>query len=103
MGDLRRSCRLYGHDGRLWLRRLGQRMVLPAVCLVRRVLSRLLPLLSDLWLLRLVQPVDWRIWARRRVVRTLRRRTGARTLQPAHGHGLAQCRGMGTVWCAWRR
>ena len=43
--------RLYGDDGRLWLRGLGQRLVLPALCLVWGLLSGLLSVLSHLRIL----------------------------------------------------
>ena len=59
VGDLRDRGHVHGRDGRLGLRGLGQRLLLPAV--LRRLLRRLpdvLRPLSDLRLRRVVQPVD---------------------------------------------
>ena len=53
--------RLHRHDDRLGLRGLGIGLVLPAVLRLVRRLSRLLPVLPDLRLRRLLQPVDRRV------------------------------------------
>ena len=86
LGDVRGGRRLQRDDGRLGLRGVGHRVVLPALCLVRRLLPGLLPVLSELRLRRLVQPVDRRLRPRRRVVRTVRRRRRRRPLQPEDRH-----------------
>ena len=80
----------------------GSGWYLPAVRRVWRPLSGVLPVLSDLRLRRLVQPVDRRIRPRRRVVRTVRRRWCRREIQPVDGCLLARCRGVGTGWRARR-
>ena len=78
------------------LRGVGHRLVLPAVRVVRRLLSGLLPVLSDLRIRRLVQPVDRRLRPRRGVVRTVRRRGSRGALQPVDRHLRARRRRMGT-------
>ena len=64
-GGLRDGGGLHGSDGRVGLRRVGQRLLLSAVRRVRRRLPVLLPALSDLRVRRLVQPLDRRLHARR--------------------------------------
>src|SRR5262245_4497288 len=78
-------------------------MVLPAVRGVRRLLSGLLPVLSDVRIWRLVQPVDGCIRSRRRVVRAVRRRWSRRAIQPGDGHLRARRGGVGSVRRARRR
>ena len=68
------------------LRGLGDRILLPTLRVVRRRLSVLPPVLSQLWLRRLLQPVDRRLQPRRRRLRAVwRRRRGdsATTRAPA--------------------
>ena len=56
---------VHRHDGRVGLRRVGHRLLLPAVRRLRRLLPVLLSVLSDLRLRRVVQPVDRRVRTRR--------------------------------------
>ena len=79
-----------GHDGGVGLRRLGQRLLLPAVRVVRRRIPDLLPALSELRFRRVVQPVDRRVHARRGGLRSLRRRRRGAALQPADRHVFAR-------------
>ena len=77
---------VHRRDGRVRLRRVGHRLLLPAVLRVLRRLPVLLPALSDLRVRRVVQPVDRRVHARRgglRSVRRRRRRRSATTRGPA--------------------
>ena len=79
-----------GHDGRVGLRGVGQRLVLPAVLRVRRLLSRTTT--------RATRPTATApgttrgpaLRPRRRGVRTVRRRRRRRALQPAHRHVCAR-------------
>ena len=103
VGHLRDRGDVHGGDGRVGLRRLGQRLVLPAV--LRRLLRRLpvLPsLLPDLRLPRLLQPLDGRLQPRRGGLRPLRRRRRRRALQPADRDLFARRRGLRTLWLARR-
>ena len=86
-----------GRDDRVGLRRLGQRLVLPALLGLGRGIPLLLPALPELRLRRVVQPVDRRLRPRRRRLRSVRRRGRELALQPAHRHVLARRRGLGAV------
>ena len=76
------------------LRGLGHRLLLPAVRRFYGGYPCYYPLLPDLRLRRLVQPVDRRLRPRRRGVRSVRRRRRRRALQPADRHLLARRRGV---------
>ena len=75
--DVRDGAGVHGRDGRLGLRRVGHRLLLPAVLRATAGLPVLLPALSDLRLRRLVQPVDRRL-----------RRGGAVAYGPYGGAGV---------------
>ena len=64
VGDVRGRRGLHGRDGRLGLRGVGHRLVLPALLGLGRLLPLLLPALSELRLRRVVQPVERRGYGR---------------------------------------
>ena len=101
-GRLRRGGRLHRHDDRVGLRRLGQRLLLPAVLRLRRLLPVLPAVLPDLRVPRVVQPVDRRLQPRRLGVRSVRRRRRRRELQPEDRHLRARRRGLRSVRVARR-
>jgi len=86
MGGVRLRGGVHRDDGRVGLHDVGQRLVLPAV-LLRWVLPRLLP---HVRVRRVVQPVDGRLHARRRRVRSVRRRRLRLPLQPGDRHVFAR-------------
>ena len=103
VGHLRDRGHVHGRDGRVGLRRLGQRLVLPA--LLRRVLRRLSALLRPLPHLRLrrfLQPLDRRLRPRRGGLRPVRRRRRGGALQPLDRDLRARRRGLRTLWLALR-
>ena len=103
LGDVCGRRGLHRRDGRVGLRRVGQRLVLPALLgLGRRLLPVLLPALSELRLRRLVQPVDRRLRPDGRGLRPVRRRRRHRPLQPDDRHVLARRGGLGPVRRAGR-
>ena len=84
--------RVHGPDDRVGLRGVGQRLVLPAV----RRLRRLLPvstIRTDLRMGAWYNPTG-RIRTRLRRIRTVRRRGHGRVVQPADGHIRARRRGI---------
>src|SRR4029453_14115167 len=81
---------------------VGYGLVLPAVLRVRRLLSLLLSALSDLRVLRVVQPADGRLRAQRRSLRPLRWRRRGRSLQPPHRNLCAWRSGLWALWLARR-
>ena len=91
--------RLHGADDRLGLCGVGQRVVLPAVC-VRR---DLLPALRRLRVFGSLQPVDRFVRTQRRGVRAVRWCRCERTLQPADRHLLSRRGRVGTVRRQGRR
>ena len=88
---------VHGDDGRVWLRRVGHRLLLSAVLRVLRRLPVLLPALSDLRVRRVVQPLDRRLHARRGRVRSVRRRRRGAALQPEDRDVLARRGGVRSV------
>src|SRR5262245_55539996 len=66
------------------MRRLGDRLVLPASLLVRRILSRVLLPPHDVRNGCLVQPMDRKLWAKRGCLWSLWRRWLCGGLQPSH-------------------
>ena len=97
VGDVRGGGGLHGRHDRVGLRRLGQRLVSPAVLGLGRGISLLLPALPELRLRRVVQPVDRLLRPPRGRVRSLRRRGRQLPLQPPHRHLLARRRGLGAL------
>src|SRR5262249_547464 len=75
---------LHRRDDRMGLFSLGNRMVLPSLLLVRRLLSDLLPVLENVRLRRLVQPIHRNLRHRGKNLWAVRRRRFRRTLQPEH-------------------
>ena len=61
------------------------------------------PVLSDLRVWRVVQPLDWGLHSRCGGVRSLRRGRRRPALQPQDRHLLARCRRLGTLRRAWCR
>ena len=102
VGHVRGGGRLYGNDDRLGLRGLGLGLVLSAILRVWRLLSILLPVLPDLRVLRLVQPLYRRVWPQRRGIRTVRRCGYWRALQPSHWHLRSRCRRLRSLWRSGR-
>src|SRR5262249_40877286 len=82
--------RLYRNDDRLGLRGLGNGLVLPALLLVWRLLPDLLPVLADLRIRLLVQPVHGSLWHRRTDIWTLRWSWIRRQIQPEYRHVCAR-------------
>ena len=103
LGDVRRSSRLHGDDGRVGVRGVGHGLVLPPIRRLRRLLSCLLSLLPVVWRVGLVQPRHGRIWPPCVGLRPLWRRHRRGTLQPAHGHVFARRGGVRAVRRARRR
>ena len=97
LGDVRGGRRLHGHDGRVGLRGVGHRLVLPAVLGYGGYYPDLLPALPDLRLRRLVQPVDRRVRPRRGRPTGRTAAPARRALQPAHRHVLARRGGLRPV------
>ena len=87
-----------GSDGRLGLRGVGQRLVLPALCVLRRVLPSVLPVSPHLRHGRVVQPAHGRVRAWCGCVRAVRRCGHGRVVQPAHGNLRARRSRVRPVW-----
>ncbi len=85
---------LHRDDGRVGLCGLGQRLVLPTVLRLRWVLSLLPPVLSDLRIPRVVQPLDGRLRPRCQCVRAVRRGRCRRAVQPENGYVCSRRRGL---------
>src|SRR5574338_9828 len=83
------------------LYRVGHWLVLPALLLVRRLLPDLLPLLADLRLRLLVQPVHGSLRNRRQNLWTIRWGRLRCALQPEHGHLRARRVCLWTIRSAW--
>src|ERR1043166_5773898 len=86
MGDVCCRRRLYGHDDWLGMRSLGNRVVLPALLLVWRLLSDLLPVLANLWIRFLVQPLHGSLWNCGTNLWTVWGCGIRRKIQPEHRH-----------------
>ena len=105
LGDVRLRRRLHRHDGRVGLRRVGHRLVLPAV---RVATAAMYPVYYGVPAhLRLRAPGTTRgpapTAARAAVYGPLRRRRRRRRLQPAHRHLRARRGGLRSVRIAQRR
>ena len=102
-GGVRDGSGLHRRDDCLGLRRLGDGLLLPALRWVRWLLPLLSPVLSDLRVWRVVQPLDWGLHSRCGGLRSLRRGRRRPALQPEDRHLLARCRRLGTLRRAWCR